>query len=391
MHPQTHKRILLINLTVASLVGILIRYMYVSGDFIPFLRNLQHAHSHFAFSGWISQSLFLFIYLVNTKSTLLSRRHSWLLYLHAACAYGMLFSFSIQGYKLISIILSTLSIFISFALIVNERLERQKQANLNSLLLNTAYFFNILSTIGTFFLAWLTATNKSSDLLHEGCINLYLHFQFNGWFIFACLYIAQNTSGISAVLGKNKRVIYALIIATIVSFSQTMLPLTPYPAVFTLAFMSTFAQLLFFCYLLKSVFSAARKKKRSFLEHLLLLVGFFLIAKLIIQCLSAIPSIAPFYFHNRSVTIAYLHLVFLLIVTNFIIYRLILDYQQTFLLKSGILLFNTGILLTEFVLLGMGFGGYLSASTGNIFLLIGSLVGFTGILILATAKKTVLR
>ena len=388
MLSETHKRILLINLTVVSAIGAFIRYMYASGDFMPFLRNLQHAHSHFAFSGWVSQSLFLLIYLTNTTKQTLSKRQSLLLIAHTICAYGMLFSFTAQGYKLISIIFSTLSIFIGFALIFNERLELRKQSGKSGLLLNAAYFFNILSTAGTFFLAWLTASHSTSTLLKESSINFYLHFQFNGWFLFACLYIAQNTPGISSNLSKNKSVLIALITATILSFSQSMLPLTPYPSVFTIAIISTIAQLFFVIHLLRPVYQATRNKLLSFQERLLIFCGFLLILKLIIQCLSTIPSITQVYFHNRSLTIAYLHLIFLLIVTNFILYRLTLNYKKTIQLKSGIVFFNVGILVTEFVLLVMGTSMFQSVATGNTLLLVGSVIGFAGIVLLATAKKT---
>ena len=50
-------RISLFNLLVVALLGVLMRYKI--GFSFPFFdqKYLQHAHSHFAFAGWVSQML----------------------------------------------------------------------------------------------------------------------------------------------------------------------------------------------------------------------------------------------------------------------------------------------------------------------------------------------
>ena len=56
---QTGKwiRICLLNLFLVALLGVVLRYKIAFS--LPFIdqRNLLHAHSHFAFAGWISQSI----------------------------------------------------------------------------------------------------------------------------------------------------------------------------------------------------------------------------------------------------------------------------------------------------------------------------------------------
>ncbi len=107
----------LANLAIVALLGALMRYK-IAFNF-PFLqqKNLLHAHSHFAFSGWISQILFagllliIFPYLDKAKH----KKYHWLMGLNLVASYGMLIFFTLQGYKPISIIFSTLSIFVAVA------------------------------------------------------------------------------------------------------------------------------------------------------------------------------------------------------------------------------------------------------------------------------------
>ena len=50
-----------------------------------------------------------------------------------------------------------------------------------------AIFFNVISSIGTFYLAYMMASKHFVQDLYLSSIYYYLHFQYNGWFIFACI------------------------------------------------------------------------------------------------------------------------------------------------------------------------------------------------------------
>ena len=95
-------RIALLNLAIVALYGTLMRYK-IAFDF-PFFeqKNLLHAHSHFAFTGWISHVLYCgFFLLVAPYINLKSRpKYKILILLNLVSAFGMLIAFTIQGYKL---------------------------------------------------------------------------------------------------------------------------------------------------------------------------------------------------------------------------------------------------------------------------------------------------
>src|SRR6185436_3156448 len=82
-------------------------------------KNLLHAHSHFAFSGWISLALFTALAVIITRhANIQANRYSRLFYLSLIAAYGMLVTFPFMGYKAPSIGFSTLSIIISYVFAV---------------------------------------------------------------------------------------------------------------------------------------------------------------------------------------------------------------------------------------------------------------------------------
>ena len=104
-----------LNLLILSLVGIILRYKIILP--LPFVnqKNLLHAHSHFAFSGWVSMALFTAIVWVLSKhATLDLKKYERLFLLGQFASFGMLFTFPFFGYKLPSIFFSTVSVIFSY-------------------------------------------------------------------------------------------------------------------------------------------------------------------------------------------------------------------------------------------------------------------------------------
>ena len=106
----------LLNLLLVATLGLLMRYKIAFE--LPFIhqKNIQHSHSHFAFAGWVSQTLIILMvhFLSKQKVSINLEKYKKVFIANLVCAYIMLFSFIFQGYGLISILFSTLSIFVSF-------------------------------------------------------------------------------------------------------------------------------------------------------------------------------------------------------------------------------------------------------------------------------------
>ena len=103
------------NLFIVSAAGVLLRYKILFPLPIVDHKNLLHAHSHFAFSGWVSLALFTALVQIITKhGPIRAGIYRRLFYLLLIASYGMLLTFPFMGYKAPSIVFSTLSILFSF-------------------------------------------------------------------------------------------------------------------------------------------------------------------------------------------------------------------------------------------------------------------------------------
>lgn len=280
-----------------------------------------------------------------------NKRFSILFYSLFICSLGMVASFAQQGYGLISIILSTISLVLNYFMIGIIFNTQRKSKSKEHSLLYAALFFNLLSTLGTLFLAFLMASKTSDAKTMNLAVQFYLHFQFNGWFIVGALYLVQQTFKDIFVISQRK--ILFLSISILLSFNQTLLPIFQNNLVITLSVISTICQLIVFITILKPLIDLSLPRfQQSFLKMIL---G-FLLFKLSLQVIASIPAFFELYFNNHPLTISYLHLIFLLIISNLIIFLFIRTKVLLFnsRLKAGIILFNFGIICTELLLVLQG-------------------------------------
>jgi hypothetical protein len=97
--------IALINFCVVALAGIVMRYKI---NFpLPFVNQkyLLHAHSHFAFTGWVTLALMALMvdYLQKQNIPINYKKYHYVLLANCVAAYGMFFSFIVEGYAFYSI------------------------------------------------------------------------------------------------------------------------------------------------------------------------------------------------------------------------------------------------------------------------------------------------
>ena len=149
-----HLKISLFNLLLVALVGVVMRYKILYS--LPFVdqKHLLHGHSHFAFAGWITQTLMVLLVAYLSKETQKDEfiAYKKLLLANLFTAYGMLIAFPIEGYGLVSIIFSTLSVFISylFALRFWKDLNKLGNQSVTHYWFKTGLLLSILSSAGTF-------------------------------------------------------------------------------------------------------------------------------------------------------------------------------------------------------------------------------------------------
>ncbi|HMR85295.1 MAG TPA: hypothetical protein PKE30_19260 [Niabella sp.] len=356
----------LFNLAIVALYGFLMRYKIAFS--FPFLeqKHLLHAHSHFAFSGWISQilytgfAIFLWPYLPQPRQKI----YKALLAFNLISSFGMLVAFSIQGYKAVSITFSTLSILIAIiyavAFIKDSRWlpasHPSKPWAIGALLLN------VLSAGGPLSLAYMMASKNIQHEFYLGSVYYYLHFQYNGWFLFGC--IALVTAYMPKHFPSLKKY-FILFAATVIptfflSILWAKLPVWLY--IITVA--ATLVQ--FFCWL-----SLLRKLWKYYgsqfpgtfprwIKLLFYISAIALTIKFTLQTISVIPSLSQLVFGYRPVVIAYLHLVLLAVYSLFLTGYLFCQkvIRPTKAAKLAALSFLSGIALNELLLGIQGFAAF---------------------------------
>src|SRR5690554_4011904 len=378
-------KISIINLFLVALLGLLMRYK-IGFDFPFFVyKHLLHSHSHFAFAGWISHTLMvLMIYFLRNKTTAISLgKYTWLIIANLISSYGMLVFFILQGYAFGSILFSTLSIIVSYFFAYYffkdlRHLKRETSVNW----LKGALFFYVISSVGTFFLAYTMASKTLMINVYLASIYYYLHFQYNGWFLFACIGLLADSLKLNKAENKvfNKSY-YWLFVSTLITYvlSVLWLKIPTWLYVITIAF-----SVIQFVIWVNILLLISRKKgeilnrQPVFLQYFLKFAGLCLTLKFTFQLLSVIPSLSQFVFGVRSIIIAYLHLILLAVISLFLLYYIyankLLTLNKTS--KIGLIGFAVGIFLNEFILAiqGMSAFGYILIPKINTMLFVAALV-----------------
>lgn len=360
-------RFSLFSLLLVSFLGVLMRYKI--GFEFPYLdqKYLQHAHSHFAFVGWVSQTLMVLMVKILQPSLSASRLKSYqsLLILNLIAAFGMLVAFIIQGYALFSISFSTLTIIISFIFAFLYVKDDHLLPDTNSRnWFRAALFFNILSSLGTFALVYMMATKKIPQHAYLGSLYWFLHFQYNGWFFFAIMGLFFNyLYSIVPDIKKSDATFWLFAASCIPAYGLSVLWLnipTWIYAVVIAAAIAQFGGWIKFLLLLKESTFLKSEKIDKLSKFLLLFVAIALSIKLSLQLGSVVPAISKFAFGFRPIVMAYLHLVLLAITSAFLIAYIYANglIKINKLAIAGILLFISGVFLNELVLAVQGIASF---------------------------------
>lgn len=360
MNPTGKKwcRIALFNLLLVAIAGVMLRLKILVA--IPWLdhKHLLHGHSHFAFAGWVS--LCLMAALAGLLPESLSRKYSKILLSTAVSAYGMLLSFPFQGYGPVSIFFSTLSVVFSwwFAITLWKDLGGSQLNTLVQNAIRWSLAFLVVSAAGTFFLAWLMATEVNNARLYFAAIYFYLHFQYNGWFFFAILALFASRLPASLLVKLHQPVLW-LAVAAIPAYFLSALWMRLPSWMYVLAVVAAIVQTVAFVLFLKKLLPHTRRlfeMKAVQIVWLLSLIS--LCIKFLLQALSVFPALSKYAFAYRPVVIGYLHLVLLGFVSFFLFGWLIsndLIPAARKKLPASIWLFITGFVLTEGTLMAQGF------------------------------------
>ncbi len=358
--------IALLNFLIAACYGAVLRYAFVVElNWVEF-RYLLHGHSHVAMLGWLYSGLYILLiqYFINDDDR--KRTYKTLFWLTQIAVWGMAISFPFQGYAFFSIFFSTLHVILSYAFVFKffKDLKRQKARGLiSNLFVRTAMIFMVLSTIALFSLAPIMTMDLKPSGLYYMAVQFFLHFQFNGWFIFAILAIAfKFFENRNIIISRRSQMIfyYMMVISCILSYALAVTWANPTPFLFltnSIGVLLQLTALIFFMIMVKKHYHDIKKSLSHGMGMLLFLSFISFCLKNIAQSAVAIPYIAQVAYTIRNYVIGFIHLILLGAITfallAFALEKGIVSVtSKSFRTGSTVLIL--GFLLTELLLFVQG-------------------------------------
>ena len=355
----------LANLAIVAFLGMVLRSKILFP--LPWIdfKNLLHAHSHFAFGGWITLCLLtLMVYEILPARLNSQVKYKILLSGILLAAIGMLLSFPFEGYGLYSIIFSTLFIVFTygFSWIFIRDLIQSSAGRAVTLLSIAALVFASLSSVGPFTLAYMMASHHANLLLYKDSIYTYLHLQYNGFFTLALFALLFNLCYAGLAKSAQTRVNrFALVLTLAVLPTLFLSYLWHYPNAYIRGIaISGCIVLVFVLYHFTAMMIALKNTFRPIKPFPKIIGALSMIAfciKTTVQIGIVIPSVGNEVFGDRPIIIGYLHLVMLGFVSLYLFAHLFqtdLFAERESLSKKAIILFTTAVAANEVILMVQG-------------------------------------
>ena len=346
---------------MASLLGLLLRYFFVGGAVLLEYKNVLHAHSHIALLGWgfLLISGTLVFSLVKEKARLKTYKN--ILTALVIVNLGMLLSFPFQGYGLYSITFSTIHLIIGYVFTYQIFQDlRGIQKGTARYLIRYALIWMLVSSIGLWAIGPIATTLGRLHPLYFLSVQWFLHFQLNGWFMFALLGIlalmlerkgwAIPFNGIKLWLLQGS---LWLSLALAISWSYN------YPILLYINALGVILQAIAYTYILHPFIAAAFPTltiPSGWINKVLYFGILSVIAKALIQLALIFPEVASISYTIRMFVIGFIHLLLLGSAT----FALGANALKNNILPNGLwskwgwLTLIVGFLLSELLLFGQG-------------------------------------
>ncbi len=354
----------LVNFCIVAVLGVIMRYKILFS--LPWLdqKHLQDAHSHFAFYGWITTAIYILLtdYLRKTMPNVAMKKYRALIIVNVVSAFAMLATFIYGGYFWASIAASTAALLCSFVFAGVFYKDTAGLRDASKIWFRSALFFAVISSLGVFNLAYMKMTGTVSQSMYLASEYYFLHFQYNGFFIFSCiglLLFSMKEAGAVLTKKENNILFFLMFFGCLVGFGLSVLWMEMPAWVFALIIITTVGQTIGAVMLYKYVrkhWTNLVVKWSPMHRFVLMYAGFAFAVKTLLQLGSNVPAISQFAFGFRNVVIAYLHLVLLMCIATFLVNQILATnrFKVTSAVLTGLKLLLLGIFLNELILGLMG-------------------------------------
>lgn len=304
----------LIWLLVAALMGVWLRWQAWGAPPLVFnFRFLTHAHSHLMFLGWVYNALAALL-IVGFLPGQPGRVYVWLWAGLQAGLLGMAVFFPLQGYAAGSITFSTLHMALAGWLGLRLWLDAGKPGFAFTAL-RWSIVFLLVSSLGPFALGYVMAKGGQATIWYNLAIYFYLHFQYNGWMLFALLAILLRH--LPETDGRIGPAIHLLAGGCAATYAVSALWTDPPLPVYLLAGAGVVLQLRGALMLMRvwQAVSWATAWPQTWSRRFAALAFYSFLLKLAVQTQALWPGLGRMVFLNRNWLIGYFHLVFIGVIT----------------------------------------------------------------------------
>ncbi|WP_162052933.1 hypothetical protein [Pontibacter pamirensis] len=354
---------------LVAAMGLLLRWLIVNPIVGVNYKYVLHGHSHVALLGWLYCAFFaVLLYMFPPQTDKDRKSFKRQFFLTQVSVVGMMLSFPVQGYALLSIVFSTTHILLSywFAYTFWKQANQQKalqQKHRTALqYLGASLLFLVLSSIGPWAIGPIMAAGNSGGVAYYSAIYFYLHFQYNGWFTFAVLgmlfwFLEHHHIAYSKKLAINA--FWLLAVACVPAVALSVLWAKPATVVYWIGGAAGLMQLMALYLLLKLLWQVRQQVMALLKPWVQLLVGlamFFFVVKLALQAVSALPALADLAYRVRYFIIGYLHLSLIGFVSLFLLGTMLQlgIYRLGKYGKFGLVLLLLGFFSTELLMFLQG-------------------------------------
>lgn len=334
----------------AAALGLFLRWQFI--DPTPGVRYtwFLHSHSHIMFLGWVFNLLYL-SFVDHHVSLSQQPLFTKLFVLLQTLVIAMMISFPLQGYGTWSIIFSTLHTFgaLIFVIMFFRRTSGEKTVPI--WFARMALLFFCLSTAGPFSLGYLMSNGMGQTVWYHLSIYYYLHFQYNGFFLFGMFSLFFQLLEIKSIpFDSSKAMSFGrwLAIACVPAYALSVLFANP-PNFFHIIGAAAAIMQIFAVYKFSTMLTPILHQMKGSIQQtsysLLKVILIALVMKLFLQLSSAHPHIAQLAYELRPVVIAYLHLVLVGVISL----SIIVWYLERNLLRPDVARSSLIILLAGFI------------------------------------------
>lgn len=357
MLSKSQFKIALYFFSAVALLGLILRLLSV----VPFhiiYSNLLHSHSHTAFLGWLHGAFIALISYIFLKDQLRTKQFKRLYAFTVFNVAGIYISFLLQGYKFFSILFLSLFLIATYWFFVffykNKSDVELYPATYR--FVRAGLWLQLLSSISPWSLGPIIKFLGKKSVYYKFDIFYYLHFQYNGWFLFATvgltLYLLERRR-ISLPVSKVNRLYRLMLVAVFFGYFSNTLWAKPAMICYIFALIGGGAEILAFFVLLlilKRYYRYLQLTISDFSFQILRLVLWTFMIKTVLQFMGSFPYYADLTYSIRDFIIGYLHLIMLGIFTPFL---LVLAGELGFisLRKIYFKIFYTGFVITEIIII----------------------------------------